>query len=104
MMLHMPYMKKTNDEFINWILTQHNGLDYGSEPSFLESCMLEDRCQPAQWVWTVEGRRAVLELVRCSVADADLWCAVRDSKRWVPGVGMFELKSYIGKYQRMYGA
>ncbi|PRW61424.1 Glycosyl transferase family 8 [Chlorella sorokiniana] len=29
MMLNMPFMKRTNDEFIDWILRQHNGLDYG---------------------------------------------------------------------------
>lgn len=30
-LLNMPFMKRTNDEFIDWILRQHNGLDYGRE-------------------------------------------------------------------------
>ena len=64
MMLHMPYMKKTNDEFINWILTQHNGLDYGSEPNFMntaEPYIHEAMAHNAsQHMGLNKGRRAVL--------------------------------------------
>ncbi len=31
MLWNMPFMRKTNDEFVDWILNQHNGLHYGSE-------------------------------------------------------------------------
>ena len=31
MLWNMPFMKKTNADFIDWILSQHNGLHYGSE-------------------------------------------------------------------------
>lgn len=31
MLWNMPFMRKTNDEFVEWILKQHNGLHYGSE-------------------------------------------------------------------------
>ena len=29
MLWNMPYMKKTNAAFVDWILNQHNGLYYG---------------------------------------------------------------------------
>jgi hypothetical protein len=29
MLWNMPFMRKTNDEFVEWILNQHNGLHYG---------------------------------------------------------------------------
>ena len=33
MLWNMPFMKKTNADFIDWILNQHNGLYYGRECS-----------------------------------------------------------------------
>ncbi len=35
---NLPYMKQTNTDFINWILSQHNGLYFGCEQGGLTWC------------------------------------------------------------------
>ncbi len=48
MLMNMPYMRKTNKKFLNWIVSQRNGLYYPGKCQRLHSAVTREHALPIE--------------------------------------------------------